>query len=158
MDMKDFRSCYITYKAGLFLAYSFDYDKRYYTPREVDNELEGLLMKCKEAGFNHLDGLTREAIDAYRGIDDPPEKGKTHLHEEDMPVLYLAEKMFYDGTPWADTYSVRMVVSRRETPPEETDFKASRRGLERYGIKPTPSKGGVVTSEVANKLIDELGL
>ena len=158
MDMKDFRSCYITCKAGLFLAYSFDYDKRYYTPREVDNELEGLLLKCKEAGFNHLDGLTREAIDAYRGIDDPPEKGKTHLHEEDMPVLYLAEKLFYDGTPWADTYSVRMVVSRLETPPEEMDFKASRRELARYGIKPFPSRGGVVTNEVVNKLRDELGV
>ena len=158
MDMKDFRSCYVTYKAGVFLAYSFDYDKRYYTPREVDNELEGLLLKCKAAGFNHLDGLTREALDGYRGIDDPPEKGKTHLYEEDMTVLQLAEKLYYDDTPWADTYSVRMVVSRRESPPEEMDFEASRRELARYGIKPTPSSGGVVTSEVVNKLLDELGV
>ena len=158
MEKEEFRSCYITYKAGLFLAYSFDYDKGYYTPREVDLELEGLLLKCKKAGFNHLDGLTREAIDSYRGIDDPSEKGKPHLYEEDMPVLYMAEKLFYEETPWADKYSVRMVGSRLETPPEETDFKASRRELERYGIKPTPSSGGVVTNEVVNKLRDELGV
>ena len=158
MDMKDFRSCYITYKAGLFLAYSFDYDKRYYTPREVDNELEGLLLKCRKAGFNHLDGLTREVIDAYRGIDDPSEKGKPHLYKEDMPVLYLAEKLFYDGTPWADTYSVRMVSSRPETPPAEEDTKATKVNLERYGIKPLSPRGGVVTSEAVNKLLDELGL
>ena len=158
MEKEEFRSCYITYKAGLFLAYSFDYDKRYYTPREVDNELEGLLPKCKKAGFNHLDGLTREAIDAYRGIDDGSEKGSPNLYEEDMPVLYLAEKLFYYETTWADTYSVRLVVSRLETPPEEMDFKASRRELARYGIKPFPSRGGVVTNEVVNKLRDELGV
>ena len=158
MDMKDFRSCYVTYKNGFFQAYSFDYDKRYYTPREVDPELEGLLLKCRKAGFNHLDGLTREAIDAYRGIDDPLEKGKPILYEEDMPVLYLAEKLYYDDTPWTGQYSVRMVSSRRETPPVEEDTKATRVDLERYGIKPTPSRGGVVTSEVVNKLLDELGI
>ena len=158
MDMKEFRSCYVTYKAGLFLAYSFDYDKRYYTPREVDNELEGLLLKCKKAGFNHLDGLTREAIDAYRGIDDPSEKGKPNLYDGDMPVLDMAEKLYYDDTPWADKYSVRMVVSRRETPPSEEDTKAAKVDLERYGIKPLSPSGGVVTSEVVNKLLDELGI
>ena len=158
MEKEEFRSCYITYKAGLFLAYSFDYDKRYYTPREVDNELEGLLPKCKKAGFNHLDGLTREAIDAYRGIDDGSEKGSPNLYEEDMPVLYLAEKLFYEDTPWAGRYSVRMVSSRRETPPVEEDIKAAKVDLERYGIKPTPSSGGVVTSEVVNKLLDEVGI
>ena len=157
MDMKEFRSCYVTYKAGLFLAYSFDYDKRYYTPREVDNELEGLLLKCKKAGFNHLDGLTREAIDAYRGIDDLPEKDSPFLLEEEVPVLDLAEKLFYDDTPWADRYSVRMVVSRH-TAPLETYSKGEKPDLSAYGIKPTPSTGDVYPIEEVNKLIDELGL
>ena len=157
MDMKDFRSCYITYKAGLFLAYSFDYDKRYYTPREVDNELEGLLLKCRKAGFNHLDGLTREAIDAYRGIDDPSEKGKPILYDEDMPVLYLVEKLFYDESPWADQYSVRM-VGFRHTAPLETYFKGEKPDLSAHGINPTPSSGNVYPIETVNKLIDELGV
>ena len=101
MDMKDFRSCYITYKAGLFLAYSFDYDKRFYTPREVDLELEALLAKCREAGFNHLDGLTEEAIHAAGNID-AAEGESSFLSEEEMAVLQYVEKLYYEDTPWAD--------------------------------------------------------
>ena len=152
MDMKDFRSCYVTYKAGLFLAYSFDYDKRYYTPREVDNELEGLLVKCKEAGFNHLDGLTEEAIHAAGNID-AAEGGSSFLSAEEMAVLQYVEDLWQSGI-----YSVRCVVNRNESPPEEWDFKASRQELARYGIKPTPYSGGVYPIETVNKLIDELGV
>ena len=151
MDMKDFRSCYVTYKAGLFLAYSFDYDKRYYTPREVDLELEGLLVKCKKAGFNHLDGLTEEAIHAAGNID-AAEGGSSFLSAEEMAVLKYVEDLWQSGI-----YSVRCVVNRNESPPEK-DPKAPKVNLESYGIKPTPSNGGVVTSEVVNKLIDELGV
>ena len=135
MDMKDFRSFYVTYKADLFLAYSFDYDKRYYTPREVDLELEGLLLKCKEAGFNHLDGLTTEALNALGGIDDSVDD----FHERNRKgakVLYYVEDLWP-----SDVYSVRHLGHRAEGP-EEKAPKSSKADLERYGIKPTPSEGG----------------
>ena len=151
MDMKDFRSCYITYKADLFLAYSFDYDKRYYTPREVDLDLEGLLLKCKEAGFNHLDGLTKEAIHAAGNIDDSV-GNSGFLSAEEMAVLQYVEDLWQGGN-----YSVRCVVNRNESPVEK-DPTAPRVDLERYGIKPLSPRGGVVTSEVVNKLLDELGV
>lgn len=151
MDMKDFRSFYVTYKAGLFLAYSFDYDKRYYTPREVDNELEGLLLKCRKAGFNHLDGLTTEAMSVVGGIDDAADDFHERNRKE-VKALRLVEDLWPD-----DTYSIRLLGSRREGP-EEKDPNAPKVDLERYGIKPTPAGGGVVTSEVVNKFIDELGL
>lgn len=152
MDMKDFRSCYITYKAGLFLAYSFDYDKRYYTPREVDNELEGLLLKCRKAGFNHLDGLTTEAIHAVGGIDDT-EGDAVERSAKESSVLDYVEDLWQGGN-----YSVRHLGSRRESPPEEEGTKATKVNLERYGIKPLSPRGGVVTSEMVNKLRDELGI
>ena len=151
MDKEEFRSCYITYKAGLFLAYSFDYDKRYYTPREVDLELEGLLLKCKKAGFNHLDGLTTEAIHAAGGIDDSV-GDFLERNAKEASVLVYVEDLWQSGV-----YSVRHLGSRHEGP-EEKEPKASKVDLERYGIKPTPSRGGVVTSEMVNKLLDELGI
>ena len=151
MDMKDFRSFYVTYKAGLFLAYSFDYNKRYYTPREVDNELKGLLLKCKEAGFNHLDGLTTEALNAVGGIDDSVDDFLERNRKEAKVLDYIED--FWDS----GVYSIRHLGHRAEGP-EEKDPKATKADLERYGIKPTPSEGGVVTSEVVNKLLDELGI
>lgn len=151
MDMKDFRSFYVTYKAGLFLAYSFDYNKRYYTPREVDNELKGLLLKCKEAGFNHLDGLTTEALNAVGGIDDSVDDFLERNRKEAKVLDYIED--FWDS----GVYSIRHLGHRAEGL-EEKDSKATKVDLERYGIKPTPSEGGVVTSEVANKLLDELGI
>lgn len=151
MDMKDFRSCYITYKAGLFLAYSFDYDRRYYTPREVDLELEGLLLKCKEAGFNHLDGLTTEAIHAVGNIDDSVGDFRERDAKE-ASVLDYVEDLWQSGV-----YSVRHLGHRAEGP-EEKNSKATKVDLERYGIRPTPSEGGVVTNEMVNKIRDELGV
>ena len=151
MDMKDFRSCYITYKDGLFQAYSFDYDKRYYTPREADPGLEGLLLKCREAGFNHLDGLTTEAIHAAGNIDDSV-SDFLERSDKEMAVLYYVEDLWQGGD-----YSVRHLGPRSEGPVKK-DPKATQVDLERYGIKPTPSGGGVVTSEMVNKLIDELGI
>ena len=151
MDKEEFRSCYITYKAGLFLAYSFDYDKRYYTPREVDLELEGLLLKCKKAGFNHLDGLTTEAIHAVGGIDDSV-GDFLERNAKEASVLYYVEDLWQSGV-----YSVRHLGHRAEGP-EEKAPKPTKANLERYGIKPTPSRGGVVTSEMVNKLLDELGI
>ena len=151
MEEEEFRSCYITYKAGLFLAYSFDYDKRYYTPREVDLELEGLLVKCKKAGFNHLDGLTTEAIHAAGGIDDSV-GDFLERNAKEASVLVYVEDLWQSGV-----YSVRHLGSRAEGP-EEKDHKATRPNLERYGIRPTPSRGGVVTNEMVNKIRDELGV
>ena len=151
MDMKDFRSFYVTYKADLFLAYSFDYDKRYYTPREVDLELKGLLLKCKEAGFNHLDGLTTEALNAVGGIDDS-EDDFLERNRKEAKVLDYIENFWESGV-----YSIRHLGHRAEGP-EEKAPKPTKEDLERYGIKPTPSDGGVVTSEVVNKLLDELGI
>ena len=149
--MKDFRSCYVTYKAGLFLAYSFDYDKRYYTPREVDNELEGLLLKCKEAGFNHLDGLTTAAIHAVGGIDDSV-SDYLERNRKEVDVLDYVEDLWQ-----SDVYSVRHLGHRAEGP-EEKDPKATKVDLERYGIRPLSPRGGVVTNEEVNKLRDELGV
>ena len=151
MDMKDFRSCYITYKDGLFHAYSFDYDKRYYTPREVDHELEALLLKCRKAGFNHLDGLTTEAIHAVGDIDAAAGDFRERSAKE-MSVLDYVEDLWQGGD-----YSVRHLGPRREGP-VENDPKATKVHLERYGINPTPSRGGVVTTEMVNKIIDELGI
>ncbi len=135
MDMKDFRSFYVTYKAGLFLAYSFDYNKRYYTPREVDNELKGLLLKCKEAGFNHLDGLTTEALNAVGGIDDSVDDFLERNRKEAKVLDYIED--FWDS----GVYSIRHLGHRAEGP-EEKDPKATKADLERYDIKPTPSEGG----------------
>ncbi len=151
MDKEEFRSCYITYKAGLFLAYSFDYDKRYYTPREVDLELEGLLLKCKKAGFNHLDGLTTEAIHAAGDIDDSV-GDFLERDAKEASVLDYVEDLWQSGV-----YSVRHLGHRAEGP-EEKDPKATKVDLERYGIRPTPSGGGVVTNEMVNKIRDELGV
>ena len=151
MDMNDFRSFYVTYKVGLFLAYSFDYDKLYYTPREVDNDLKELLLKCKEAGFNHLDGLTTEAIHAVGGIDDSVDDFLERNRKE-AKVLDHIENFWQSGV-----YSLRHLGHRAEGP-EGKASKPTKADLERYGIKPTPSEGGVVTSEVVNKLLDELGI
>lgn len=151
MDMKDFRSFYVTYKADLFLAYSFDYGKRYYTPREVDLELEGLLLKCKEAGYNHLDGLTTEALNVLGGIDDSVDDFLERNRKE-ASVLYYVEDLWP-----SDVYSVRHLGHRAEGP-EEKAPKPTKEVLERYGIRPLSPRGGVVTSEVVNKLLDELGV
>ncbi len=151
MDIKDFRSCYITYKEGIFHAYSFDYDKRYYTPRESDPKLEELLVKCRKAGFNHLDGLRPEAIHAAGGIDDS-EGDSVELSKKERAVLEYVEDLWQGGD-----YAVRYLGHRQEGP-EEKDAKATKVNLERYGIKPAPPRGGVVTPELVNKLKDELGL
>ena len=49
-------------------------------------------------------------------------------------------------------------VRYRAEGPEEKDPKATKVDLERYGIRPTPSEGGVVTNEMVNKIRDELGV
>ena len=144
-------SCYVTYKAGLFLAYSFDYDKRYYTPREVDEDLEGLLLKCKKAGFNHLDGLTTEAIHAVGGIEDSV-GDFLKRNTKETSVLDYVEELWQSGV-----YSVRHLGHRAEGP-EDKEPEATKADLERYGIKSTRGGGRVVTNEMVNKLRDELGV
>ena len=143
MDEEDFRSFYITYKDGLFQAYSYNADRGIYTRKEVDFGLEKLLLKCKDAGFNHLDGLTNEAIDAVHEISERSIRANS--------VLDYVEGL------WQGEHSVRRIGFRREEP-VRMDAKTAETDLERYGIKPTPPSDYVVTNEMVNKMRDELGI
>jgi hypothetical protein len=101
----------------------------------LDYGLEELLRKCKDAGFNHLEGLSDEAINV---IYDWLVKAK--------PVLDYVEGL------WQGESSARRGIG----------FQLPKRlegmDLERYGIKPTPPTGHVVTNEMVNKIREELGI
>ncbi len=138
MDENGIRSFHVTYKDGFFKAYAYNADKGTYTLREVDYGLEELLRKCKDAGFNHLDGLSSEAIDVvYEWLI----KAK--------PVLDYVEGL------WEGESSARRKIGFRITKQEEADIEAAHRAdLECYGIKPIPSSDYAVTNEMVNKIRD----
>ena len=142
MDEDGIRGFHVTYKDGYFKAYAYNASRGTYTLREVDRGLEELLRKCKDAGFNHLEALTDEAIDEiYEWLI----KAK--------PVLDYVEGL------WQGESSARSRIGFRLSKQEEADAKAAQRAdLERYGIRPFPPRGNVVTNEMVNKIRDELGI
>ena len=142
MDENGAQSFYVTYKDGFFKAFAYNADRGVYTLREVDRGLEELLRKCKDAGFNHLEALTNEAIDVvYEWLI----KAK--------PVMDYVEGL------WEGESSARGRIGFRLSKQEEADAKAAQRAdLERYGIKPIPSGDYVVSNELVNKIRDELGI
>ena len=137
MEEKDTQSFYISYsyKDGLFKAYAYSETRDAYTLREIGHGLEELLRKCKNAGFNHLEGISDEAIDVIYGWLIKAE-----------PVLDYVEGL------WEGESSARRGMGYR--PPKRLEGM----DLERYGIKPTPPSGQVVTNEMVNKIRDELGI
>ena len=139
MDEKGLRRFYIAYKGGLFKAYAYNEGRGTYTLREVDYGLEELLRKCKDAGFNHLDGLSDEAIDViYEWLI----KAK--------PVLDYVEGL------WQGESSARRSIGFRHLKQVEPVVLEGM-DLERYGIKPTPPSGYEVTHEMMNQIREELG-
>ena len=138
MDENGIRSFHVTYEDGFFKAYAYNAGRGTYTLREVDYGLEELLWKCKDAGFNHLDGLSEEAIDVvYEWLI----KAK--------PVLDYVEGL------WQGESSARRKIGFRITKQEEAAIEeAHRADLECYGIKPIPSSDYVVTNDTVNKIRD----
>jgi hypothetical protein len=142
MDENGIRSFHVSYKDGYFKAYAYNASRGTYTLREVDHELEELLRKCKDAGFNHLESLSDEAIDViYEWLI----KAK--------PVLDYVEGI------WQGKSSASRKIGFLRPGHVEAAAKAAQRAdLERYGIKPTPSSDYVVTNEMVNNIRDELGI
>ena len=142
MDENSIRNFHVTYEDGFFKAYAYNASRGAYTLREVDYGLEELLRKCKDAGFNHLDGLSDEAINV--------------IHEwliKAKPVLEYVEGL------WQGESSARRKIGFRLTKQEEAAIEAAHRAdLECYGIKPIPHSNYVVTNEMVNKIRDELGI
>ena len=66
MNGNETRSFHISVKNGAYVAYALNESRGTYTPREVAYGLEDLLAKCKDAGFNHLEALSQEAINELR--------------------------------------------------------------------------------------------
>ena len=139
MDAEDTRSFYVAYKDGLFKAYSYNESRGKYTLREVDYGLEELLQKCRDAGFNHLAGMSDEAIDV---IYDWLVKAK--------PVWNYVEGL------WQGETSARREIGFRLPRPMKPEVLEGI-DLERYGIKPTPPSGRVVTREMMDQAREELG-
>ena len=139
VDEEGLRRFYIAYKDGLFKAYEYIESRGVYTLSEVDYGLEELLQKCKDAGLNHLDGLSDEAIDV---IYDWLIKTK--------PVLDYVETLWQGESSARREIGFRLQKRREPVVLEGMD-------LERYGIKPFPPSGYVVTNEMINKIREELG-
>ena len=142
MDEKGVRGFYVAYKDNLFKAYAYNADRERYTLREVDFGLEELLRKCKDAGFDHVEGMTSEAIDV--------------IYE----WLTKAERVFnhVEGL-WEGKGGVPHSIGFRPHWQVEADIKAPERAdLECYGITPTPPSDYVVTNEMVNEIRDELGI
>ena len=140
MVTEDTRSFYISYKDALFKAYSYNENRGTYTLREVDYGLEELLRKCRDAGFNRLDGISDEAIDViYNWLV----KAK--------PVWNYVEGL------WEGEISTRHEIGFRPPKPMRPEVLEGM-DLERYGIKPTPPTGNMVTNETVNRIRDELGI
>ena len=134
MNEEEMRSFYISYKDGYFKAYAYSESRDAYTLRDLDRGLEELFQRCRDAGFNHLEGLSEEAIEAIYG-----------WLIKASPVFDYVEAL-WDG----ESSARRGMGFKPRKPLQGVD-------LECYGIKPTPAGGRVVTNEEMNKIREELG-